>query len=73
MSVLEKMEAYKETMSELFLFNEEEKLTAEGIEAVYVDIQFAPSGSNRRLIEERIIGYWRDLLMDVEGTSQSQN
>ncbi|CAC5363298.1 G2H3 [Mytilus coruscus] len=43
-----------------------EKLTAEMMEVVFMDIKMSVPGSNRRRDEENIVGYWRDFLIDLQ-------
>lgn len=48
----------------------EEKLTAVLVEDLFKP-GLSPGGSNRRVTEERIIGYWMDFLQDAEGRATS--
>lgn len=44
----------------------EEVLTSEQFSELF-KISFSTAGSNKRRVEQRIVGYWRDYLQDVEG------
>lgn len=48
----------------------EEKLTAVLVEDLFKP-GLSPGGSNIRVTEERIIGYWMDFLQDAEGRATS--
>ncbi|XP_078541753.1 G2/M phase-specific E3 ubiquitin-protein ligase-like [Lissotriton helveticus] len=65
LGVLQAMEIHKQLFEEAFIWVEH-KITTDIINGMF-NIQFSSSGSNRRLQEEHIIGYWRDYLQDCEG------
>ncbi|XP_078529628.1 G2/M phase-specific E3 ubiquitin-protein ligase-like [Lissotriton helveticus] len=65
LGVLQAMEIHKQLFEETFIWVEH-KITTDIINGMF-NIQFSSSGSNHRLQEEHIIGYWRDYLQDCEG------
>ncbi|KAJ1156147.1 hypothetical protein NDU88_008871 [Pleurodeles waltl] len=65
LGVLQAMEIHKHIFEEAFVWMEQE-ITTDTINGMF-NIKFSPSGSNYRIQEEHIIGYWRDYLQDCEG------
>lgn len=64
LGVLATMQSYPDTFKNCLVFSEE-KLTAGLVEDLFKP-GLSPGGSNRRVTEERIIGYWMDFLQDAE-------
>ncbi|KAJ1170684.1 hypothetical protein NDU88_002557 [Pleurodeles waltl] len=64
LGVLQAMEIHKHIFEEAFVWMEQE-ITTDTINGMF-NIKFSPSGSNYRIQEEHIIGYWRDYLQDCE-------
>ncbi|KAJ1217581.1 hypothetical protein NDU88_005175, partial [Pleurodeles waltl] len=62
LGVLQAMEIHKHIFEEAFVWMEQE-ITTDTINGMF-NIKFSPSGSNYRIQEEHIIGYWRDYLQD---------
>lgn len=60
------MKSQPEEMKQLFLY-QGRTISAEGIQALFMDIQFSENGSNKREAEHKVIGFWRDFLIDIEG------
>ena len=54
-------------MRSLFVPDGEEKMTADIMEVIFNKIEFSPQGSNARVKEETVVGYWRDFILDIEG------
>lgn len=69
LGVLATMQSYPDTFKNCLVFSEE-KLTAGLVEDLFKP-GLSPGGSNRRVTEERIIGYWMDFLQDAEGRETS--
>ncbi|XP_078418992.1 G2/M phase-specific E3 ubiquitin-protein ligase isoform X2 [Cetorhinus maximus] len=70
LGVLENIQKYPEVFAELLCYKPQ-KLTAETFGKLF-SINFSPDGSNRRIAESRVIGFWRDYLADVEdGTTKA--
>ncbi|XP_078520359.1 G2/M phase-specific E3 ubiquitin-protein ligase-like [Lissotriton helveticus] len=65
LGVLQAMEIHKQLFEEAFIWVEH-AITTDIINGMF-NIQFSSFGSNHRLQEEHIIGYWRDYLQDSEG------
>lgn len=68
-NVLATMQSYPDNFKNCLVFSEE-KLTAVLVEDLFKP-GLSPGGSNRRVTEERIIGYWMDFLQDAEGRATS--
>jgi hypothetical protein len=68
LDVLTYIQEHYKAFKDLFVCQGNEKLTAEMMEVVFMDIKMSVPGSNRRRDEENIVGYWRDFLIDLQGT-----
>ena len=68
LDVLKSMKRYPTQFEEMFI-SQEENLTAALLETVFFDIKFSENGSNSRISEDRTVSFWRDFLIDVEGTN----
>ncbi|CAC5367780.1 unnamed protein product [Mytilus coruscus] len=59
LDVLTYIQEHYKAFKDLFVCQGNEKLTAEMMEVVFMDIKMSVPGSNRRRDEENIVGYWR--------------
>ncbi|CAC5397211.1 G2H3 [Mytilus coruscus] len=66
LDVLTYIQEHYKAFKDLFVCQGNEKLTAEMMEVVFMDIKMSVPGSNRRRDEENIVGYWRDFLIDLQ-------
>lgn len=64
--LLDVMRKYPEKGYEMFIQTEISKLTADKLIDLF-KVQLSPSGSNRNAMEEQVLIWWYDYLLDVEG------
>lgn len=62
-----KMVKYPNLFRTAFIFSPI-KLTACTIDEIFL-AKLSPIGSNKRLVESTVLGYWRDYIQDSEGIS----
>lgn len=65
LGVLRAIQKHPQTFRECFIYKKR-CLTAERIEELF-KYSYSEEGSNKRRDEERTIGFWLDLLLDIEG------
>ena len=68
LGILSTIKEHPQTFKDLFVCQGNDKLTAEIMEVVFMDIKMSVPGCNKRRDEERVVGYWRDFLIDLQGT-----
>ncbi|XP_062600097.1 G2/M phase-specific E3 ubiquitin-protein ligase-like [Saccostrea cucullata] len=64
LGVLATIQSYPESFRDCLMFTNI-KLTAISMEDIFRPC-VSPTGSNRRTVEDRLVGYWRDFLQDAE-------
>ncbi|XP_069139550.1 G2/M phase-specific E3 ubiquitin-protein ligase-like isoform X5 [Argopecten irradians] len=69
LGLYDRMKENPAVFEEVFLNNSNAEIAAATMEAIFVDITFSLAGSNRRKTEEKIVGFWRDFLLDIEENS----
>lgn len=65
LGLLDELQKNSESFYSMFV-SEERPLQAKDLCTLF-EVDFSIQGSNRRIIENRIICFWRDWLIDVEG------
>lgn len=55
-----------------FICHTDTKLTADAMESIF-HVQFSPPGSTKRQDEARVLSYWQDYLLYVEGINLSRS
>ncbi|XP_074535571.1 G2/M phase-specific E3 ubiquitin-protein ligase-like [Halichoeres trimaculatus] len=65
LGVLEKIQKHPDSFRPLFCY-EPTTLTADQLDDLFT-IRLSPEGSNKRVVEEVVIPFWRDYLQDAEG------
>ena len=72
LGVLDAVKNHRHVFRPIFVAPEEAKaLCADTVNAIFKIRELGEEGSNARVKQLQVIGYWRDLLEDIEGECQS--
>lgn len=63
--LLDKLKVFESDFKKL-MCSSESKLTVDSLHSLFV-VKFSEAGSNKRVIESKILSFWKDYLLDCQG------